>query len=143
MPMTAVSQCAQCAAVININWAACLVCRAILPPVPDATAPPQLTPNNQRRTGEPQAPILSGWLVTYRDKTGKLCGGAEDRDHGTVQACRWEGGQWTLYLKDSQRLSLWQVVGVAKTEATGQVIAAWTVREHGSDGNGPFQSGEQ
>jgi len=76
--------------------------------------------------------------VTYRDKTGKLCGGAEDREHGTVQECRWEGGQWTLHLADGQRLSLSHVVGVANTDASGRILAAWAVRAHGYDGEKTF-----
>jgi hypothetical protein len=42
-----------------------------------------------------------------------------------------------LYLKDGQRVALWHVVGVAKTDTTGNIIAAWTVRTHGYDGEKP------
>jgi hypothetical protein len=138
MPMTAVSRCSQCEAIVNVHWQACLVCRAMLPPVLEATAPTPLTPDNQGRKEGPQAPILPGWLVTYRDKTGNLSGGAEDRGHGTVQACRWEGALWSVYLTDGQRVPLSHVVGVAKTDATGRILVVWTVRRHGYDGEKTF-----
>ena len=135
MTVTAVSRCAQCEAVVNIHWLSCLVCGVNLPSVPEGP-PSQTTPEHQRRIEEPLPPILPGWLVTYRDRQGKLCGGSEDRAQGTVKECRWEGGQWTLCLSNGEQMPLWNIKAVGQTDGTGRLVAAWTVREHGYDGNG-------
>ncbi len=79
-------------------------------------------------------PIQSGWLVAYRDQRGALCGGCDDRQHGTVDACRWDGNGWTLCLTDGQEMPLSQVRSVGQTDEAGQIVAAWTVRKHGYDG---------
>jgi hypothetical protein len=136
MSAVAVGQCVQCGAVVNVHWAACLVCRTILPSVPGAGAPPQHTPDNYRRMEEPVAPILPGWVLAYRDRQGVLRGGCDDRAHGTVQECRWDSTGWTVYLTDGQQVSLSLIQAVGKTDNTGRLIAAWTVKEHGYDGNG-------
>jgi hypothetical protein len=85
------------------------------------------------------SPVLPGWLVTYQDSAGRVCGGSEDRAQGTVQECCWEAGRWTLYLTDGQQIPLWRVRAVGQTDANGRIGAAWTVREHGYDGNGPVR----
>ena len=36
-------------------------------------------------------PLQPGWLVVYRDRQGVLCGGPDDREHGTVDRCVWNG----------------------------------------------------
>jgi hypothetical protein len=84
----------------------------------------------------PDAPLQSGWLVVYRNQYGALYGGCDDRQHGTVDACRWEGNAWTLCLTDGQEMSLSQVRSVGQTDKAGQLVAAWTVKEHGYDGQG-------
>ena len=84
----------------------------------------------------PAAPLQPGWLVAYRDRRGALCGGCDDRTHGTVQECRWDGNGWTLCLTDGQRVPLSIIRSVGWTDSTGQIVAAWTVREHGYDGEG-------
>ena len=134
MPIASISQCAECRAVVNIHWPACLVCQAILPPAPEAAASTQLHRGSQGPAKKPLAPILPGWLVTYQDKAWKLCGGAEDRAHGTVQACHWEVGRWTVCLTDGQQVPLWTIRAVGKTDKEGRVLSVWTVREHGYDG---------
>ena len=79
-------------------------------------------------------PVLQpGWLVVYLDRQSILCGGCDDRQHGTVQECRWENGAWTVHLTDGQRLPLAGIRSVGKVDE-GKLIAAWTVREHGHDG---------
>jgi hypothetical protein len=83
----------------------------------------------------PMPPLQPGWLVVYRERTGVLCGGCEDRAHGTVQSCTWDGAAWTVILTDWQRLPLTAIRSVGRTNAVGDVVAAWTVREHGYDGN--------
>ncbi|MDR4470664.1 MAG: hypothetical protein MRJ68_20575 [Nitrospira sp.] len=134
MTMTAVSQCARCAAVVNVHWPSCLVCRAVLPPVPDVPVSAELIQGNQGRAREPVPPILPGWLVTYRDQAGRLCGGADDRAHGTVRKCQWNGTNWTLHLTDGQRLPLAAIPAVSKTDTLGRIVGAWSTRDHGYDG---------
>ncbi|MDC8450818.1 MAG: hypothetical protein LV473_21035 [Nitrospira sp.] len=85
--------------------------------------------------GSPIPPIKPGWLVTYRKRDGRLCGGSEDRAHGTVKACVWNGIGWDVCLTDTQRMPLLAVRAVAKTDQAGRILAAWSVREHGYDGN--------
>lgn len=84
----------------------------------------------------PVEPLQSGWLVCYRDRLGRLAGGCDDRQGGTVQSCTWDGGRWTVLLTNGQSLPLALVRSVAKTDHTGRVLSAWTVREHGCDGEG-------
>lgn len=88
------------------------------------------------RLGEstPQPPIQPGWLVTHQDKTGNLCGGSEDREHGTVQENRWDAGRWLVCLTDGQRVPLSLIRTVGQTDPNGRLCAAWTVRERGYDG---------
>lgn len=82
----------------------------------------------------PALPLAPGWLVAYRDRHGVLCGGCDDRPHGTVQECRWGGVSWTVHLTDGQRLPLVNIRSVGKTNGEGKLVAAWTVRECGYDG---------
>jgi len=83
----------------------------------------------------PTAPLTSGWLVAYRDQHGILRGGCDDRAHGTVQDCTWDGVAWTVILTDRQQLPLTAICSVGRTNPVGEVLAAWTVRGHGYDGN--------
>ncbi len=78
-----------------------------------------------------EEPLQPGWLVSYRDHGGALRGGCDDRAHGTVEVCRREGPGWTVLLTDGQRLPVTSIRGVTKSNG-----AAWTVREHGYDGQG-------
>ena len=87
-------------------------------------------------TPRPIPPIRPGWLVAYRDQRGALRGGCDDRQRGTVEACRWDGNGWTLCLTDGQEMPLSIVRSVGQTDDAGQIVAAWTVREHGYDGEG-------
>ena len=84
----------------------------------------------------PTLPLQPGWLVAYRDQLGGLCGGCDDRQHGTVQECRWTAGAWTVYLTDGQEMPLSIIRSVGQTDDAGQIVAAWTVKEHGYDGEG-------
>lgn len=82
----------------------------------------------------PTPPLAPGWLVVYRDQEWVLCGGYDDRQHGTVQECRWGTKGWTVHLTDGQQLPLVSIQSVRKENRTGEPIAAWTVRAHGYDG---------
>jgi hypothetical protein len=131
MTPTAVSHCAQCGAMVNIHWPSCLVCRAGLPligPQDPSTAVESSEPR------PPAPPILPGWLVAYRGRAGNLCGGADDRIHGTVQECRWDGAGWTVVLTDAQHFPPSIIRAVGQTDALGRLIAAWEVKRHGYDG---------
>lgn len=94
-------------------------------------------------TPQPILQIRPGWLVAYRDRHGTLSGGCDDRKHGTVRECQWDGMAWTVLLTDGQWLPLTSIRSVGKTNGEGKIVAAWTVREHGYDGKGrPSTSGE-
>lgn len=86
---------------------------------------------------EPTSPLQPGWLVAYRNRAGVLCGGCDDRQHGTVNVCQWDGTGCTVELTDGQRLRLSAIRSVGKTDSAGQVVSAWMVREHGYDGAKP------
>ena len=91
-------------------------------------------PNVAIEPASPTPPLQPGWLVAYRNRQQLLCGGCDDRQHGTIQECRWDGAAWTVHLTDGQRLSLAGIRSVGKTDGEGELVAAWTVREHGYDG---------
>jgi hypothetical protein len=80
-------------------------------------------------------PLRPGWLVVYRDQAGKLRGGADEREHGTVKNCQWHGTGWRLVLTSGEHLSLSSIRAVGRTNEAGQLLAAWTVREYGLEGN--------
>jgi hypothetical protein len=85
---------------------------------------------------DPETPLQPGWFVVYRDAHGRLSGGPEDRVNGTVDACTWDGSTWMVLLTNGNRIRLGNVLAVSKTDLAGRVLAAWTVREHGYDGEG-------
>lgn len=135
MTITAVSRCSQCEAVVNVHWPSCLVCHGALPPLVKSGDSPGAVESNSPASTAPIPPLQPGWLVTYRNRQGKLSGGSGDRAHGTVQECRWDSTGWTLYLTDGQQVSLSLIQAVGKADNMGHILAAWTVREHGIDGN--------
>jgi len=141
MSTTAVGHCEQCAAVVNSHWPTCLVCHALIPssrePGRNASASlPQLQREDATACSAPLPPLHPGWLVAYRDRLGVLCGGCDDRAHGTVAVCLWERTTWTVMLTNGQRLPLPAIRSVGQIDAAGQLVTAWTVKEHGVDGNG-------
>ena len=103
--------------------------------VPHIEVSAKITPPDS--ADEPTPPLQAGWLVVYMDYQGKLAGGSDDPDTGTVEACRWDENGWTLCLTDGQEMPLSIIRSVGQTDAAGQIVAAWTVREHGYDGEGP------
>ena len=106
---------------------------------PISSKPPPPSPEALGTEAALTPPLQSGWLVAYRDAHGRLCGGADDRAHGTVERCAWSDSTWTVVLTDGPRLPLSMIRSVGRTDATGQIVAAWTVREHGYDGDGPYR----
>lgn len=139
MSPTVVGHCEHCAAVVNRHWANCLVCHTPLIPSIRETGSPEnaVAPAEARQEAvtasvSPTPPLLPGWLVGYRDRRGVLRGGCDDRLHGMVQQCVWSEQGWTVHLTDGQRLPSTSIRGVTALDGR-----AWTVREHGYDGEGP------
>lgn len=97
----------------------------------------------RRVDSSPEPPIQAGWLVVYRDRNGNLCGGCDDRTHGTVKVCRWIEQGWVVMLTDGQQLPLTAIRSVGSINAEGKLYAAWTVREHGYDGHGVRGGGHE
>ena len=87
----------------------------------------------------PTPPLLPGQLVAYQRRDGQLCGGADDRAHGTVLKCERVPGHraFTVILTDGQRIPLRMIRSVSKVNASGGIISAWIVEHHGFDGKGP------
>ncbi len=98
---------------------------AMAVPHPEVPATPAVTP-----------PLRPGWRIVYRDHQWRLAGGSDDPNHGTVDVCWREGGVWKVRLTDGQQIPLSRVRSVAAIDATGRCAGAWTVREHGYDGQG-------
>lgn len=140
MSTITIAHCEHCSAIINRCWPSCLVCHAPITAAPRETGPPaSAAPTHPQaetvtKKASPSPPLLPGWLVAYRDRQGVLCGGCDDRQHGTVQECRWSGAAWTVHLTDRQQLPLANIRSVGKTNGEGKLVAAWTVRECGYDG---------
>ena len=88
------------------------------------------------RVSSPLPPLQSGWLVSYRGPAGALCGGCDDRVHGTIQGCIWHGMGWTVCLTDGHQLPLGAITAVTKTDPRGHTLGCWEVRRHGYDGEG-------
>lgn len=82
------------------------------------------------KSAESAKPIQPGWLVTYRDRTGRLRGGADERSAGTVADC--DRGNVTL--ANGVQLPLHRITAVARTNQSGAILAAWDVTRHGLDG---------
>ena len=86
--------------------------------------------------GEPTPPLQVGWTIAYMDDAWTLRGGFVDRSHATVEACRWTAGAWMVRLTDGQEIPLSRVRSVGAVDYKGRLYGAWTVREHGYDGEG-------
>ena len=102
--------------------------------VPDIDVSTKIIPSQP--TEEPTPPLQAGWRIVYLDSLWKLAGGADDPEHGTVDVCRWEGGAWVVLLTDGQQIPLSRIRSVGAVDHNGRCYGAWTVREHGYDGQG-------
>ena len=79
----------------------------------------------------------SSWLADHLSRPDERLQGRDlDRDHGTVVASTYGAHGWTFTLTDGKTIPMQAVRGVAKTASYGQIVAAWTVRAHGLDGEG-------
>lgn len=77
-------------------------------------------------------PLQPGWLIAYRGLDGRLRGGADDREAGTVADCTAEA----VRLTTGEAIPLARIVGVASTNQAGAITAAWLAGRHGLDGKG-------
>ncbi len=84
----------------------------------------------------PAPPIQPGWLVAYRGPDGRLRGGGDDQDHGTVQSAELGPDGWAFMMSDGKVIAGRAIVSVARVASDGPVVAAWTVQHHGFDGDG-------
>jgi hypothetical protein len=85
-------------------------------------------------TASPTAPLQAGWFVTYTDSQGHLCGGWDDRQRATVSFCVWRNRGWSVHLSNGQAIPLIAVRCVGQMNEDGELKAAWSVRQHGYDG---------
>lgn len=140
MPMTAISTCAQCKAVINIHWTACLVCKATISTVSGVSAPHQHTPDLPEQIGgsvapdPPPSPLPLPCFVTFTDSQGRLRGGWEERATCMVKQCHGVGAHCQAELVNGDKIPLRAVRAVGQLNAEGRLIGAWSVRDHGYDG---------
>lgn len=86
----------------------------------------------------PASPLPLHCFVTYTDSQGRLCGGWDERNACTVKQCHGVGPDCRVELAKGGMIPLRAVRAVGSLNAEGRLIAAWSVREHGYDGNGPF-----
>ena len=84
----------------------------------------------------PPAQVHAGWLVAFRDASGRLRGGWDEPEHATVKEVRHTAGGCCLTLVDGTVLKERQVVSVAETDAAGRVLAAWRTARFGLTGQG-------
>lgn len=105
------------------------------------SCPSKESSQNQGHAGQditaPMPPLQPGWRIVYLDRKGKLTGGSDDPAHGTIVTCLWGGRGWTINLTDGQQVPLNRIKSVAAVDYNGRTMGAWTVREHGFDGEGP------
>lgn len=85
--------------------------------------------------GRPVPPLAPGMLIAWFDAARKLQGGAEHRAKGTVKSVEFTATGFVIVTEDGSRVPERRIVSVARTDATGHVIAAWLVRAYGLDGN--------
>lgn len=100
---------------------------------PDLESLPEIA-GRDTSTGVPTSLIQPGWLVTYRAPDGRLQGGDLDRHHGALATSAYGAHGWIFTLTDGQAVHVSSIRGVSRTVADGRIVAAWTVREHGLDG---------
>lgn len=85
----------------------------------------------------PVPPLPARCFVTWHDSNGKLCGGWDDRDTSIVKRCHGTGATSQVELSNGKTIPLRSVRAVGQLNAEGRLIAAWTVRAHGYEGEGP------
>jgi hypothetical protein len=104
-----------------------------LPAVPTTYSKSSESPS-RTVTNEHRWPLQPGWVIGYRDRFGTLRGGFDELQRSTVIECQFNGLTWMVRLSGGEEVDLRSIKSVAKTNDDGAVSAAWTVREHGYDG---------
>lgn len=84
----------------------------------------------------PASPLPAYCFVAYTDSLGKLRGGWEERPASTVKQCHGVGAACQVELSNGNKIPLQAVRAVGQLNAEGRLIGAWSVRDHGYDGNG-------
>lgn len=93
-------------------------------------APSAVRPVVQAEVQPCKAPLKNGWAIVYRRTR-------HDRPHdGIVSRCERTGNYRIVQLTNGTRIPLEWITSVGKTDGAGKVVAAWTVYEHGFDGEG-------
>ena len=87
----------------------------------------------------PAPPLPLYCFVTYIDSSGRLCGGWDERNACTVRQCHGSGAACQVELSNRDFIPLQAVRAVGQLNAEGRLVAVWTVRDHGYDGNGPVR----
>jgi hypothetical protein len=82
----------------------------------------------------PPTPVRPGWLVAFRDASGRLRGGCKEPEQGTVKEARFIADGWCLTVMDGTVLKARQVVAVTETDSAGRVVAAWQTARFGLTG---------
>lgn len=82
------------------------------------------------------SPLPAYCFVAYTDTQGRLRGGWDERSTCTVIQCHGVGARCQVELSNGDRIPLRAVRSVGQLNAEGSLVSAWTVREHGYDGEG-------
>ncbi|MCA9420500.1 MAG: hypothetical protein KC592_05770 [Nitrospira sp.] len=106
------------------------------PPAPPekASTKSHAIPLNTEPRKQLTPPLKPGWLVAYYDRTKQLRGGPSERDHSTVKTVKLGQNGWLVHLTDGTQLPERAIVSVGKVNQEGKVIAFWSTRYHGLDG---------
>jgi hypothetical protein len=81
-------------------------------------------------------PLPRHCFVTYIDRYGRLHGGWDERATSTVKQCHGTGQACQVELSGGQLIPLRAIRAVGQTNPEGRLIAAWSVRGCGYDGEG-------
>lgn len=82
------------------------------------------------------SPLPAYCFVAYADSTGKLRGGWEERSSCTVKQCHGLGAACQVELSNGDMIPLRAVRSVGQLNSEGRLVSAWTVKDHGYDGEG-------
>ena len=93
-----------------------------------------MQPTEPKAEPQPISPIQPGWLIVWRDQAGWLRGGDEERARSTVVKSEYGPQGRVFHLSDGTAVPMRAITGVSKTDACGAVVAGWTVRAWGLNG---------
>lgn len=104
-------------------------------PVLPGPAPSIQPENSSSPVDAPPSPLPPHCFATYTDSTGRLRGGWDERTACTVKQCLGVGADCKVELSNGATIPLRAIRAVGQLSAEGRLIAAWTVREHGYNGD--------